>query len=45
MCAEHLPLMVARVAHGTHPGSPEPLLAGSRSNDLRLVAMRCAEPR
>src|SRR2546430_11856757 len=33
--------MVARGAHGTHPGSPEPLLAGNRSNDLRLIAMRC----
>ncbi len=33
--------MVARGAHGAHPGSPEPLLAGSRSNDLRLVTMHC----
>jgi L-ascorbate metabolism protein UlaG (beta-lactamase superfamily) len=37
--------MVARGARGAHPGSPEPLLAGSRSNELRLVAMRSAEPR
>jgi hypothetical protein len=34
--------MVACGAHATHPGSPETLLAGSRSNGLRLVAMRCA---
>jgi NAD(P)-dependent dehydrogenase (short-subunit alcohol dehydrogenase family) len=33
--------MVARGAHAAHRGSLEPLLAGSRSNDLRLVAMRC----
>jgi plastocyanin len=36
--------MVARGAYGIHPGSLEPLLAGSRSTDLRLVAMRWAEP-
>src|SRR4051812_15173811 len=34
--------MVARGAHVAHHGSPEPLLGGSRSNDLRLVTMRRA---
>ena len=33
--------MVARGPHGPHPGCPEPLLAGTRSNDLRLVATYC----
>jgi hypothetical protein len=33
--------MVARGVHGAQPGSPETLMAGSRSNDLRLVAMWC----
>jgi hypothetical protein len=33
--------MVAHGAHGTHPCSPETLLADSRSHDLWHVAMRC----
>jgi hypothetical protein len=34
--------MVARGAYAAHHGSLELLLAGIRSNDLRLLAMRCA---
>jgi hypothetical protein len=35
--------MVARGARGAHPCSPQTLLADSRNNGLRLVAMRCTE--
>jgi hypothetical protein len=37
--------MGARGPHGAHAGNPEPPVADFRSDDLRLVAMRCAEPR
>jgi hypothetical protein len=37
--------MIARGAHGTHPCNPETLLAGSRNNELQLVAMRRTGPR
>ena len=40
-----VPPMVTRGAHAAHRWYPETLLADSRTTDLRLVAMRCTEPR
>src|SRR4051812_3566910 len=36
--------MVAAGVHGTHPCRPETLVAGNRSVDMPLVAMRCDVP-
>src|SRR3954467_6239733 len=44
MCARAWSLMVAPGVHGIHPCTPETLVPGNRSVDVRLVTMRRAVP-